>query len=84
MFGKSNAIMATVNRTNAMLRNDKRLVTSYALHDVLKCDIINVLKNYMNIIDDSINLTIDVLNENKIEIKFSVKADRIMDFYQSK
>lgn len=84
MFGKSNAIMATVNRTNAMLRNDKRLVASYALHDVLKCDIMNVLKNYMNVIDDSVDLSIDVLNENNIQIKFSVKADRVMDFYSSK
>lgn len=84
MFGKSNAIMATVSRANAMLRNDKKLVTSYALRDVLSCDIINVLKNYMNIIDNTLDLSIEVLSENKIEIKFSVKADRIMDFYQSK
>ena len=84
MFGKSNAIMATVNRTNEMLKKDKRLVISSALRDVVKCDIINVLKNYMNIVNDSIDLSIDVLNENNIQVKIFVKADRIMDFYMEK
>ena len=66
-----------------IIQNDKKLATNEAINEVLKADIINILKHYFNLIDSTAEVEIDVLSQNDMNIYFSVKATRMKEFFMA-
>lgn len=71
------------NRISNIIQSDKKLATSDAVAEILKSDIVNSVKNYFNIIENTAFVQIDVKNQNDIDIFFTIKASRIKDFFAS-
>ena len=71
------------NRVSNIIQKDKKLCTSEGVEEILKSDIINSVKNYFTIIEDSAEVQIDVVGQNEINVYFGVKAVRIKDFFAS-
>lgn len=69
------------DRMASIIQNDKKLATSEAVSEVLKADIINILKHYFNLIDSTAEVKIDVLSQNDMNIYFAVKATRMKEFF---
>lgn len=69
------------DRMASIIQNDKKLATSEAVSEVLKADIINILKHYFNLIDSTAEVEIDVLSQNDMNIYFAVKATRMKEFF---
>jgi len=68
-------------RISSIIQNDKKLATSYAVSEILKADIINLIKNYFTIYENTADVQIDVQEQNDMTIYFAVKASRIKEFF---
>ncbi len=71
------------DRMANIIQNDKKLATNEAINEVLKADIINILKHYFNLIDSTAEVEIDVLSQNDMNIYFAVKATRMKEFFMA-
>lgn len=68
-------------RMASIIQNDKKLATNEAINDVLKADILNVVKHYFHTIESTAEVEIDVLSQNDMNIYFAVKATRAKEFF---
>lgn len=65
-----------VDRLKGMLTNDKK-ENPIKLENVIKSEILYVLKNYMEIKSDDVEFDINVNNDGKYEISLFLKVDRL-------
>lgn len=72
------------DRLSNIIKKDKEQQTGDAIVDLLKADIISILKNYFELNKDSAELEIDVKGANDINFYFAINISRIKDFYQNK
>lgn len=82
MFFK-NVAKNTYERTSSILMNDKKLASSRQFSEILKTDINEILKNYMDLCNDSY-INIEANDNGEVKIKFEVTAKHIKDFYLAK
>lgn len=65
-----------VTRLKGMLTNDKK-ENPIKLENVIKSEILYVLKNYMDIKSEDVDFAINVDNDGKYEISLYLKIDRL-------
>ncbi|MBQ8749368.1 MAG: hypothetical protein IJZ29_02760 [Clostridia bacterium] len=70
-------------RLSNIIQNDKRVASGNAINQVVKADVINVLKNYFDLLENTAEVEIDVIGQNDMNIYFAIKASRVKDFFAS-
>lgn len=75
---KNNLSLVCENRLKNVLVMDKKINES--LISVLKCDVLQVLKNYMDISADELDLNIDIDEYGFYNVCISARVKRLIPF----
>ncbi len=70
------------SRANNILLLDKKRSADSLLNDVIKCDILSVLRCYFELENNACILSVDTLEDGKLSINMSVIATRGKDFWK--